>query len=172
MMLKTAILTTLVAAVTATAAFPETQEQVIRQLKACGSEATNAFGSHKEFPAINEGNGYVGFQTEEVDAKGTKQRYSLVNCATRKLVQASAEYLLTDSSKGLPPQGDLFAFVEMLRKQSRLANEALFKTNAKTYGYPITEGALPAAYSEKAQRADCGCMLYYPETIPGGMIVN
>ncbi len=165
-MFRTAILTTLVTALSVTAVFAD--NQVIKQLKACGSEATNSFGRHKEYPITNEGSGFTGVQTEEEDAKGTTERYSLVNCATRKLVQINTSYLLTDSSKGLPPQGDLFAFVDMLRKQSRLANEALFKTNAKTYGYPITEGALPKMYTDKAARADCGCQLYYPETMTGG----
>ena len=169
-MFKTAIVTTLVTALSVTSVFAD--NQVIKQLKACGSEATNTFGRHKEYPVTNEGSGYAGFATEEENAKGTTERYSLVNCATRKLVQISAEYLLTDSSKGLPPQGDLFAFVDMLRKQSHLANEALFKINAKNYGYPITEGALPKMYSEPASRADCGCQLYYPETMTGGVIVN
>ncbi len=170
--MKTAFVTALVTVLATTAISDTTNTQVIKKLKACGSEASNGFGSHKEYPATNEGNGYVGFQTEEVDAKGTKERYSLANCATRKIVQVNAEYLLTDSSKGLPPQGDLFSFIDGLRKQSRLANEALFTTNAKNQGYPITAGNMPPAYSDKAQRADCGCSLYYPETMPGGMVVN
>ncbi|MEO5614313.1 MAG: hypothetical protein ABIR04_05255, partial [Cypionkella sp.] len=57
------------------------QKQVVRDLKKCGSEATNAFGKHRENPAIDEGNGYVGFETDESDASGTKEKYTLVNCA-------------------------------------------------------------------------------------------
>jgi hypothetical protein len=162
-MIKTFVLTVLVVGLGASTAFPETQ--TVRDLGKCGSIAKNSFGSHKEYPAINETNGYVGFQTEDVDASGTKERYTLVNCATRKLVQLNAEYLLTDSSKGLPPQGDMFAFVESLRKAKKLANEALFSTNAKNRGYEITSGQLSEKYSEKAKRGDCGCQLYYPETM-------
>ena len=142
------------------------QKQVVRKLKACGSEASNEFGKHRENPAIDEGNGYVGFETEETDATGTKERYSLVNCATRKLVQIKAEYLLKDSSEGLAPHGDLFAFVDGLRKKKRVANEELFSTAAKKAGYEVTKGQLAKPYTEKAKRADCGCSLYYPETMP------
>ena len=168
-MFKTILLTGVIAALCATAAFPG--EQTVTQLKACGSEAKNDFGSHKEYPATNEGAGYVSFQTENVDAAGTKERFTLVNCATRKLVQLNVEYLLTDSSKGLPPQGDMFAWVEALRNQKKLANEALFAQAAKGQGFEVVNGQLPEAYTEKARRADCGCTLYYPETM-SGVIVN
>ena len=142
------------------------EKQVVRTLKACGSEATNSFGKHRENPAVDEGNGYVGFETEETDASGTKERYTLVNCATRKLVQVKAEYLLTDSSKGLPDHGDLFAFLESVRKARKIANEDLFAKVAKRGGYDVLRGKLAEPYTEKARRADCGCQLYYPETMP------
>ena len=103
-MLKTILVAALTVSISATAAFSETQ--VVKQLKACGSEAKNSFGTHAEHPADDEGAGYVSFATEDVDATGTKERFTLVNCATRKLVQLNAEYLLTDSSKGLPGNGD------------------------------------------------------------------
>jgi hypothetical protein len=141
------------------------QKQVVRDLGKCGSEATNAFGKHREEPAVDEGNGFVGFETEETDATGTKERYTLVNCATRSLVQVNAEYLLKDSSKGLPGHGDLFAFLDGLRKKKRIANEALFNTNAANAGYAVIKGKLAAIGAEKARRADCGCRLYYPETM-------
>lgn len=142
------------------------QKQVVRDLKKCGSEATNAFGKHRENPAIDEGNGYVGFETDESDASGTKEKYTLVNCATRKLVQINAEYLLKDSSKGLPGHGDLFAFVDALRAKKKLANEDLFIKNAQRGGYEVVKGQLAKAYTPKASRGDCGCTLYYPETMP------
>ncbi len=142
------------------------QKQVVRNLKNCGSEATNAFGKHRENPAIDEGNGYVGFETDESDASGTKEKYTLVNCATRKLVQLKAEYLLKDSSKGLPGHGDLFAFVDGLRSKKKLANEDLFIKNAQRGGYEVIKGQLAKAYTPKASRGDCGCSLYYPETMP------
>ena len=163
MMLKTTSVVALIACLAAGAAFPETQ--VIKQLKACGSQAKNSFGTHVEHPATNEGAGYVGFATEDTDATGTKERFTLVNCATRKVVQLKAEYLLTDSSKGLPPQGDLFAFVEALSKQKKLANEALFTATAKAQGYTPITGSLPPKWSDKGKRSDCGCQLYYPETM-------
>ncbi len=34
----------------------------------------------------------MGFLTVDEDATGTKQRYSLVNCETRKIAQIKAEY--------------------------------------------------------------------------------
>ena len=167
-MLKNILATALIASLCATAAFPETQ--VVKQLKACGSEAKNSFGTHTEHPAEDEGSGYVSFATEDVDATGTKERFTLVNCATRKLVQLNAEYLLTDSSKGLPGNGDLFAFVGALTKQKKLANEALLSSAAKANGYAVIEGQLPEMLTEKAVRADCGCSLYYPETMSAGVI--
>jgi hypothetical protein len=163
MMFKTVLLTALVASLTATTALADTQ--TVKQLKACGSEARNEFGVHTEHPAEDEGAGYVSFATEDVDASGTKERFTLVNCATRKLVQLKAEYLLTDSSKGLPGNGDLFHFVTQLSKQNKLANEALFVASAKANGYEPIEGQLPPMWSDKARRADCGCQLYYPETM-------
>ncbi|MDB5657824.1 MAG: hypothetical protein JWS10_439 [Cypionkella sp.] len=142
------------------------QKQVVRDLKKCGSEAANAFGKHRENPAIDEGNGYVGFETDESDAGGTHEKYTLVNCATRKLVQVNAEYLLKDSSKGLPGHGDLFAHVDALRSKKKLANEDLFVKNAQRGGYEVVKGQLAKAYTPKASRGDCGCSLYYPETMP------
>ena len=163
MKIKQFLLTTMAAILCATAAFPETQ--TVKTLKACGSEAKNSFGTHTEHPADDEGAGYVSFATEDVDGTGTKERFTLVNCATRKLVQLNAEYLLTDSSKGLPGNGDLFAFVTALAKQNKLANEALFAAAAKAKGYEVINGQLPPMWSEKAKRADCGCQLFYPETM-------
>lgn len=147
----------------ATGAFAQ-QKQVVKQLKNCGSEATNSYGSHTEYPAINEGNGFVGFKTSDVDAAGTTLRFSLVNCDTRSVVRADAEYKLKDSGKGLASGGDLFDFVDKLRKQNRLANETLFARKAKERGYTVTKGKLPEMYSEKARRSDCGCLAfnYYP----------
>ena len=162
-MFKKILLSAVIASLCGPVAFAE--EQTVTRLKACGSEAKNTFGAHKEYPATNEGAGYVGFQTEDVDASGTKERFTLVNCATRKLVQLNVAYLLTDSSKGLPPQGDMFAWVESLRKANKLANEALFAQSSKNQGFEVTAGQLPEKYSEKAMRADCGCQLYYPETM-------
>lgn len=162
-MLKNILATALIASLSATAALPDTQ--VIKQLKACGSEAKNSFGTHTEHPAEDEGSGYVSFSTEDTDATGTKERFTLVNCATRKLVQLNAEYLLTDSSKGLPGNGDLFAFVNALTKQKKLANEALFSTVAKNQGHEVINGQLPPKWTEKAKRADCGCQMFYPETM-------
>jgi hypothetical protein len=142
------------------------QKQVVRTLKNCGSEASNSFGKHRENPAVDEGNGFVSFGTDESDASGTKERFTLVNCATRKLVQLKAEYLLKDSSKGLPPHGDLFAFIDALRAKKHLANADLLIKNASRGGYETIKGQLAKAYTEKAKRGDCGCALYYPETMP------
>ena len=162
-MVKNFLLTAVVASLVAAPVLAETQ--TVRDLGKCGSEAKNSFGVHTEHPADDEGAGYVSFATEDFDGTGTKERFTLVNCATRKLVQLNAEYLLTDSSKGLPGKGDLFAFVTALAKQNKLANEALFAATAKANGYPVTNGQLPPMWSEKAKRADCGCQLFYPETM-------
>jgi hypothetical protein len=161
-MFKTIVLTAVIASFGATAI---AETQTVRQLPNCGSEAKNSFGTHTEHPADDEGAGYVSFATEDVDGTGTKERFTLVNCATRKLVQLNAEYLLTDSSKGLPGKGDLFSFVTALAKQNKLANEALFAATAKSNGYAVINGQLPTMWSEKAKRADCGCQLFYPETM-------
>lgn len=140
-------------------------KQVIKSLGKCGSEASNAFGKHTENPAIDEGNGYVGIETVDIDATGTKEKYTLVNCSTRKVVQLKAEYLLSDSSDGLVGNKDLFAYVDGLRKQKKLANEDLFAKKGKAQGYETIVGKLSAKGTEKAQRGDCACMLYYPETM-------
>lgn len=140
-------------------------KQVVKNLGKCGSEASNSFGKHRENPAIDEGNGYVGVETEDSDATGTKEKYTLVNCSTRKVVQLKAEYLLTDSSKGLPGNKDLFAYVDGLRKQKKLANEDLFAKKGKAQGYETIVGKLADKGSEKAERGDCACLLYYPETM-------
>ncbi|WP_155947354.1 hypothetical protein [Pseudorhodobacter ferrugineus] len=162
--MKSVMFSAVISMVLSGAAFAETK-QVVRQLKNCGSEATNQFGKHFEKPAVNEGNGYVGLSVEQTDATGTKERYTLVNCATRKMVQLQAEYLLKNSSKGLPAHGDLFAFTDALRKQKKLANLDLLVINGKKYGYVVVKGQLAKAYTEKARRGDCACGLYYPETM-------
>jgi hypothetical protein len=147
----------------ATGAFAQ-QKQVVRMLKNCGSEATKTYGSHTEYPGINEGNGFVGFKTYDVDTAGTTLRFSLLNCDTLTFVRADGEYKLKDSGKGLASGGDLFDFVDQLRKQNRLANETLFARKAKERGYTVTTGKLPEMYSENARRSDCGCLAfdYYP----------
>ncbi|MBC7476492.1 MAG: hypothetical protein H7317_00165 [Pseudorhodobacter sp.] len=162
-MLQNILASTLIAALCASATYADTQ--VVKQLKACGSEAKNSFGTHTEHPIEDEGAGYISVATEDTDATGTKERFTLVNCATRKLVQLNAEYLLTDSSKGLPGSGDLFTFATALSKQNKLANEALFAAAAKAQGYPVKNAQLPPKWSEPAKRADCGCQLFYPETM-------
>ena len=140
-------------------------KQVVRQLKACGSEATNAFGKHRENPVINEGGGFVGFETETTDATGTKQRYSLVNCVNRDMVQIKVEYLLADSSKGLPKHGDLFKFVDGLRSKKRVANPDLFSKAAEQSGYSPVRAKAPKQGTDLGARVDCGCRLFYPETM-------
>ena len=137
--------------------------QTIKQLPHCGSEAKNSFGVHKEYPAIDLGNGFVGFKTEDANAEGLKERFSLINCATRAIVQLNAEYLLKDSSKGIPASGDMFAFVDKLKKQGKLANGDLFAGLASQAGYEVTNGKLPKVGDDKAARAECGCDDFYPE---------
>ncbi len=163
--MKKIVLPVIIAFLVAAPAFAD-QKQVVKTLKNCGSEASNAFGKHRENPATDEGNGFVSFETNETDATGTKERFTLVNCATRKLVQLKAEYLLTDSGNGLPAHGDLFAFIDALRAKKHLANADLLIANAKRGGYETIKGQLAKAYTEKAKRGDCGCALYYPETMP------
>jgi hypothetical protein len=138
------------------------QDQTIKQLKACGSEAKNAYGFHKEHPAVDEGSGYVGFQTEEANAEGTFERYSLVNCATRKVVRIEAQYLLKESRKAGSFDGDLFSKIKALRKASGLANETLISEWAKGEGFKVTAGDLPKRDDERSARTNCGCSLYYP----------
>lgn len=157
------VLATLVVALSATAAFSDTTTQTSTKLPACGLEAKNAFGAHKAYPAIDEGNGYVGFKTEDIDANGLKERYSLVNCATRTIVQVKAEYPLTNSATSA--SGDLLAMVDKLHKDRKIANEALFANKAKGAGYDVVQGKLPKPYTEDAARPECGCRLYYPETV-------
>ena len=142
------------------------QGQTVKKLKNCGSEASNSFGSHKEYPAKNEGNGYVSFQTSDQDATGTKLRYSLVNCATRTLVRVEAEYLLANSSAGVEG-GDLFVFTDGLRKSGKLVNEPLLARLAKQRAYKVTQGKLPERFDERAKRSDCGCASFYPDIFYG-----
>jgi len=164
MMKFKSILAAALASSIAVSAVAQTTTQVITQLPACGSEAKNSFGVHKEYPAINETNGFVGFKTEDADATGIKERYTLINCATRTLVQVRAEYLLADSSKGLPRGSDMLSFVDAQHKAKKIANEALFAGLAKQQGYAVTTGKLPAPYAKEAARAECGCRMFYPET--------
>lgn len=154
-----------IAALASTSLAAAEPKQTVKRLKNCGSEAKNSFASHKEYPVLDEGNGYVGFKTADQDASGTKLRYSLVNCATRQIVRLDAEYKLQDSSKGVPG-GDLFDFVDGLRKQKRLVNERLLTKTAQSYGYEVTAGKLADYGDKRAVRADCGCMTHYPDVMP------
>ena len=160
--MKRTLLATLVVALSAAAAFSDTTTQTMTQLPHCGSEAKNGFGAHKEYSAIDETAGYVGFKTEDIDAKGLKERYTLVNCATRTLVQVNAEYALTNPNSAV--SGDMLGFVDKLHRDRKIANEALSAGYAKGAGYAVTKGKLPKPYDVKAARAECGCRLYYPET--------
>lgn len=155
------VLATLIVALSATAALSDTTTQTSTKLPACGLESKNAFGAHKAYPAIDEGNGYVGFKTEDIDAAGLKERYSLVNCATRTIVQVKAEYPITEASSG----ADLLGMVDKLHKARKIANEALFASTAKRAGYDVVQGKLPKPFTADAQRPECGCQLYYPETV-------
>jgi len=137
--------------------------QVVKKLKNCGVEAKNEFGSHIEYPATKEGAGYVGFFTVDEDASGTKQRYSLVNCATRDMVQVKAEYKLQDAAKTAKSGKDLMSFVAGLRKQGMLANEQAFAKLAKQAGYKPGTATLPPRGSESTGRSDCGCKTFYPD---------
>jgi hypothetical protein len=149
-----------IAAVASTSVFADTQK--VKRLKACGSEARNEFGSHTELPAVDEGNGFVGFATVDEDASGTRQRYTLVNCATRAVVQAKAEYKLADVKATLASGGDLLGYIASLRKAKQLANEALLERSLKSRGFKPVKGQLPARGSKEAVRSDCGCATYYP----------
>ena len=135
----------------------------IRDLPNCGTERVGEFSLYRESPVTNEGNGYVGFATEEQNATGVnKQRYSLVNCSTRSLVRVEAD---------LPTAGaadveiSLFERVDQLRNRSRLANEDLFATAAREAGYSVTVGVLPPIGDDRATRADCGCRRFYWDTV-------
>lgn len=150
----------------ATGAQADTQK--VKRLKACGVQATNQFGTHVEHPATDEGGGFVGFLTVDEDATGTKQRFSLVNCATRGIVQVKAEYKLADAAKTLQAGRDLASVVAGLRKQGRLANEAGFAKLAKRAGFSVATSTLPKSQAGKTARSDCGCLLYYPDLFTGG----
>ncbi len=146
-----------------TAGMASADSQVVKKLKNCGVEAKNEFGSHIEYPATKEGAGYVGFFTVDEDATGTKQRYSLVNCATRGMVQVKAEYKLQDAAQTAKSGKDLMSFIEGLRKQGMLANEQAFAKLAKQAGYKPGTATLPARGSESTGRSDCGCKTFYPD---------
>lgn len=154
-----------IAALATTSLAAAEPRQSVKRLKNCGSEASNSFGSHKEYPVLDEGNGYIAIKTADQDANGTRLRYSLVNCATRQIVRLDADYQLKDSAKGVPG-GDLFAFTDALRKQKRLANETLLDRSAAGQGYKVTKGKLPGYGEKGAMRADCGCLTHYPDLMP------
>ncbi|MGL6208283.1 MAG: hypothetical protein ACRC14_00455, partial [Paracoccaceae bacterium] len=149
-------LVTLICALLVGATAVQADTQVIRKLKACGVEAKNSFGAYKEYPAINEGGGYVGFQTEEDGPEGTEQRYSLVNCATRTLVQAKASYKLKEAGKNQNMTDDMFGWIDGLRTQGLVANEAAFSKRIKNSEYTLVMGNAPKPYTDKARRTDCG----------------
>ena len=135
----------------------------VRNLPNCGTERVGPLSLYRESPTTNEGNGYVGFATEEQNASGVNyQRYSLVNCATRTLVKVEAN-LPTAGSADVSTT--LFQRVDRLRDRSRLANENLFEAAAREAGYDVTVGVLPAIGTELAERADCGCRRFYFETV-------
>jgi hypothetical protein len=154
-------LMTMIAALMIAATAAQADTQVIRKLKACGVEAKNSFGSYTELPIVDEGGGHVGIASEEDNAEGTLQRYSLVNCATRTVVQVKQTYALKDAAKNVNMTGDLFKWVAGLRKQGTLANEAAFSKAIKASGRMVAAGKLDKPFSEKARRSDCGCRLYY-----------
>ncbi len=135
----------------------------VRELRSCGTERVGALSLYRESPVTNEGNGYVGFATEEQNATGVNyQRYSLVNCATRTLVKVESTL---PSSGAADVDTTLFQRVDRLRNNSRLANENLFEAAARENGYDVTTGVLPAVGSEAAKRADCGCRRFYWDTV-------
>lgn len=156
-----AALAVLLAAVPAVA--QNADSQVIRKLKDCGSDTRNEFGRHIEYPAVREGGGYVGFLTVDEDATGTRQRYSLVNCETRRIAQIKAEYALADAGRTLKAGRDLASWVKAQRAAGQLANETAFARLAKAAGYPVATGTLPVRGSEKTVRSDCGCKTFYPD---------
>lgn len=159
-----ALIATLVVLLAATSASAQNADsQVIKKLKDCGSDTRNEFGRHIEYPAVKEGGGFVGFLTVDEDATGTKQRYSLVNCETRKIAQIKAEYALADAGRTLKAGKDMATWVKNQRAAGQLANESAFVRLAKAAGYPVATATLPARGSEKTVRSDCGCKTFYPD---------
>ena len=135
----------------------------VRNLPNCGTERVGEFSLYRELPARDEGNGYVGFGTEEQNATGeNKQRYSLVNCATRTLVIARATLPVSGASD---VSTSLFQRVDDLRQRSRLANEDLYASAMREDGYEVSVNRLPPLGSDLAERADCGCRRFYWETV-------
>lgn len=159
--MKTVVTACIALSMMTAAAFADSQ--VIKKLKNCGIEAKNDFGSHVEYPAVKEGSGYVGFFTVDEDASGTKQRYSLVNCATRGMVQVRAEYKLQDAADTAKSGKDLMTFVETLRKKGVLSNDQAFIKLAKNAGYKPGTATLAPRYSDSTTRSDCGCETFYPD---------
>lgn len=148
----------------------------VTQLRSCGIERRGEFSLYREAPVINEGNGYIGFVTEEQNATGQNlQRYSLVNCAARTVVRVETMVPVSGSA-GVAQT--IFDRVDRLRDRSRLANETIFESEARNWGYDVQAGALPALGDDRATRVDCGCRRFYPETIrqasqaDGGLAVN
>jgi hypothetical protein len=137
--------------------------QVIKKMKNCGSDVRNEFGRHIEYPAVKEGGGFVGFLTVDEDATGTRQRYSLVNCETRKITQIKAEYKLADAGRTLKAGKDLATWVKNQRAAGQLANESAFARLAKHAGYPVGTATLAPRGDAKTVRADCGCKAFYPD---------
>lgn len=138
----------------------------VRSLLPCGTERVGELSLYRELPVIDEGNGYIGFATEEQNATGRNyQRYSLVNCATRSVVRVETEIAAAGTSEA---STTLFQRVDALRRGSRLANETLFEASARDAGFSVSTGALPAIGDDRADRVDCGCSRYYRDT----MVVN
>lgn len=137
--------------------------QVIKKLKNCGSDARNEFGRHIEYSAVDEGAGIVGFLTVDEDASGTRQRFSIVNCETRKISQVKAEYKLADAGRTLKAGKDMATWVKAMREGGSLANETAFARLAKQAGYWVGSDTLPPRGDAKTVRADCGCKTFYPD---------
>lgn len=137
----------------------------VTKLRSCGTERRGEFSLYREAPVIDEGNGYVGFLTEEQNATGVnKSRYTLLNCATRSVVKIESEV----SVAGMQNVGETLSDrIDKLRRRSRLANEAILESEMKRTNYKVTTGTAGAVGADGAERADCGCRRYYWETVRG-----
>ncbi len=105
----------------------------------------------------------MGFLTVDEDATGTKQRYSLVNCETRKIAQIKAEYALADAGRTLKSGKDMATWVKNQRAAGQLANESAFVRLAKARAIRWPPPPCPRAAARKRCGSDCGCKTFYPD---------
>lgn len=123
----------------------------------CGSRQTAGGQTVLEMPPEDLGRGNVGFYTF---ASGTHSdteygRYALLNCASGKISRVEVH-----ADAGAPGR-DVRQPIEALRRQGAMQSVQSVAQKARQHpGLSVTEGVVAR---QAVGRANCACMLYYPQ---------